>query len=196
MNPTQYFEQLAAAQSRLPIADIERLAGLLRQAQMAGRTVFTFGNGGSAALAAHMVCDLAKGTAQAGGPRLRMRSLVGNIPLLTAWANDTEYAAIFAEQLANEGQLGDMVLAISCSGNSPNVLRGLERARELGMTTAALGGYAGGRMRALCDCCVVVPSDHMQIIEDMHHAIGHALYLALASADVRRNAAAAGLGAR
>src|SRR6202043_2303715 len=107
-------------------------------------------------------CDLNKGTTMVGKSPFRVLSLTDNVPLITAWANDANYEDIFSAQLRPLIRAKDIALAISCSGNSPNVLRALEVAREVGAVTLGLGGYAGGKMEALCDVCVVTPSDNMQ----------------------------------
>ena len=111
-----------------------------------------------------------------GSKRFRVIALTDNLPLITAWANDTSYDHVFAEQLRSLAIVGDVALAISGSGNSGNVLRALEVARSLGCTTMGIAGYSGGKMKALCDYCVVVPSDNMQIIEDFHLSVCHALF--------------------
>jgi D-sedoheptulose 7-phosphate isomerase len=103
-------------------------------------------------------------------------SLTDNLPLLTAWANDTSYDFVFAEQLRNFVEPGDVAFAISGSGNSPNVLHGLQTAREAGAYTIGLGGFEGGKMKSLCDLCIVIPSSNMQIIEDFHVSVTHALF--------------------
>ncbi len=103
-------------------------------------------------------------------------ALTDNVPLMTAWANDSHYENIFSEQLANFARPQDVAFAISASGNSANVLKALNAARQSGLVTAGLTGFRGGRMLALCDACVVVPSDNMQIIEDLHLSISHALF--------------------
>jgi D-sedoheptulose 7-phosphate isomerase len=143
-----------------------------------GRSVFLFGNGGSAALASHFACDLAKGTitSQKGSKRLRALSLADNLALITAWANDTSYEQIFAEQVRNLVQAGDVVFGISGSGRSANVLLAMQAARECGAVTIGLAGYAGGKMPEACDICIVIPSDNLQIIEDLHLAVTHALF--------------------
>lgn len=163
---------------KLPYLEIESIGHELFHAYEEGRRVYLFGNGGSASLASHFACDLSKGTSMPNGSRKRFQvmSLTDNIPLLTAWANDTSYEQVFAEQLRNLVQSGDVVVAISASGNSPNVLLALQVARELGALTVGLSGYEGGKMKALCDLCAVVPSDNMQIIEDLHVGIAHGLF--------------------
>jgi D-sedoheptulose 7-phosphate isomerase len=171
-----YFGCLSQTVKRLPLESIEKIAGILLGAYDAGHTVYLFGNGGSAALASHFACDLGKGTSNGGGKRFRVLALTDNIPLMTAWANDSGYEDIFAEQLANLVRPEDVAFAISGSGNSPNVLRALTVAREAGAITVGLTGFQGGKMKELCDVCMVVPSDNMQIIEDLHLCAAHALF--------------------
>jgi len=174
-----YLEELSATIQKLPLPAIDRLVGVLLQAYDNGRTIYLFGNGGSAALASHMCCDLGKGTAPVAGRRLRAVALTDNVALITAWANDTRYDRIFAEQLENLLQPGDIAFAISGSGNSPNILAALSFARQAGAVTTGITGFEGGQMKALCDVCVVVPSNNMQIIEDLHVSISHAIFRVL-----------------
>jgi D-sedoheptulose 7-phosphate isomerase len=171
-----YFGCLTQTVKRLPLERIDQIASILLGAYDAGHTVYVFGNGGSAALASHFACDLGKGTLNGSGKRFRVVALTDNIPLMTAWANDSGYEDIFSEQLASLVRPGDVAFAISGSGNSPNVLRALGVAREAGAITVGLSGFQGGKMKALCDVCMVVPSDNMQIIEDLHLCAAHALF--------------------
>src|ERR1700680_1697631 len=179
--PQRYFDGVADVLGRLPIALINEFVGRLFQAYLENRSVYVFGNGGSAALASHCACDLNKGTTIDGKRHFRVLSLTDNVPLITAWANDANYEDIFSAQLRPLIQANDIAMAISGSGNSPNVLSALRVAREVGAITLGLGGYTGGKMAALCDVCVVAPSDNMQQIEDAHLCIMHALFLALAN---------------
>jgi D-sedoheptulose 7-phosphate isomerase len=176
-----YFENYAKVVAQLPYADIEGVTDELHRAYHDGRNVFLFGNGGSAALASHFACDLGKGTAAPGGPRKRFRviALTDNVALITAWANDTSYDQVFAEQLRNLVQPGDIAFGISGSGCSPNVLLALQAARESGAINIGLTGFKGGKMKALCDRCIIIPSDNMQIIEDLQLGIAHALFTVL-----------------
>jgi len=176
---SSYLEELSKTIQGLPLQSINDLVEVFLQAYDSGRTIFLFGNGGSAALASHMTCDLGKGTAPVSGKRLRAVALTDNVALITAWANDTWYERIFAEQLENLLRPGDVAFAISASGNSPNILAALGFARQAGATTAGLAGFQGGKMKFLCDVCVVVPSDNMQIIEDLHLSIAHSVFRAL-----------------
>jgi D-sedoheptulose 7-phosphate isomerase len=171
-----YFDLLSKTIRNLPFDQVDQVAEVLVRAYERQRTVFLFGNGGSAALASHFACDLGKGTINGSGKRFRVMALTDNVPLMTAWANDSQYEDIFAEQLANFASRGDVAFAVSASGNSPNVLKALKVARQAGSTTVGLTGFAGGRMRGLCDACIIVPCDNMQIIEDLHLCVSHSLF--------------------
>jgi len=173
----QYFKELQRVMLALPKDGVDQIADILVGAYNAGRTVFLCGNGGSAALASHFACDLGKGTAYCnGGRRFRVLALTDNLPTLTAWANDSGYENVFSEQLKNFVQPNDVVFAISGSGNSKNILNALQAAREAGAMTVGLSGFQGGAMKSQCDLCVVVPSNDMQIIEDLHLALAHSLF--------------------
>jgi D-sedoheptulose 7-phosphate isomerase len=174
-----YFGHLNQILQLLPYETVDQIVRQLLRAYEANRMIFTFGNGGSASLASHMACDLGKGTSVAGLRRLRVMSLTDNIALMTAWANDAKYDDIFAEQLRNWVEPDDVVLAISGSGNSPNVLNGLRTAREAGCYIIGLTGFQGGKMKDLCDLCLVVPSDNMQFIEDLHVCVSHCVFTAV-----------------
>ncbi len=174
-----YLEELSATIRNMPVPAIDSLIQAFLQAYDRGRTIFLFGNGGSASLASHLTCDLGKGTVPRTGRRLRALALTDNVALITAWANDTHYEDIFSQQLENFLQPGDIACAISGSGNSPNILAALSFARRAGAITAGITGFQGGKMKALCDVCVVVPSANMQIIEDLHLAIAHSVFRAV-----------------
>lgn len=174
-----YLGELSDTIQNLPLQAIDSLVRVFLEAYDRGRTIFLFGNGGSASLASHMSCDLGKGTAPASGKRLRAVALTDNAALITAWANDTRYEKIFAEQLENLLQPGDVAFAISASGNSPNILAALGFARQAGAITAGITGFEGGKMKPLCDVCVVVPSANMQIVEDLHLSIAHSVFRVL-----------------
>jgi D-sedoheptulose 7-phosphate isomerase len=157
------------------------------KAYESGRMVYLFGNGGSASLASHLACDLGKGTAYCnGGKRFRVLALTDNLPTLTAWANDSSYEEVFSEQLRNVVEPRDVAFAISGSGNSQNVLNALHVARAAGATTVGITGFQGGKMKSQCDICAVVPSDDMQIIEDLHLAMAHAIFRMVYSRMSRR----------
>ena len=172
-----YFKALAQLIPQLPYAAIDTIVEVLLEAFLEERTVFVFGNGGSAASASHMMVDMNKGTAKADtARRMKVIALTDNVPLLTAWANDVSYEHVFSEQLKNFLQENNVAFAISASGNSTNVLLALRTARERGASTLGVTGHQGGKMKSLCDICAVVPSGNTQMIEDMHHAILHSIF--------------------
>lgn len=173
----QYFDELQRVVTNLPYEGVNRIAEVLVTAYEDGRALYLFGNGGSASLASHLACDLGKGTAYCnGGKRFRAFALTDNLPTLTAWANDSSYEHVFSEQLRNFVQAQDVAFAISGSGNSRNVLSALQVAREAGATTVGISGFQGGQMKSSCDICVIVPSNNMQIIEDLHLAMAHSIF--------------------
>lgn len=177
-----YFEQLLQVIPLLPFELMNHVVNALYEAYERRRTIFLFGNGGSASLASHMACDLGKGTSSSRrSKRVRVVALTDNLPTITAYANDTGYENIFSEQLKNLAQAGDVALAISGSGNSPNIIKALQVARSLKMITVGIGGFQGGRMRSLCDIPLIVPSDNMQFIEDIHLCIAHCMFTILAN---------------
>lgn len=182
---SDYLKNLRVILDDLPLPETRRAVDCLFRAYQTDHTVFTFGNGGSAALASHLAADLGKGTHIPGSPslagvkRMKAHSVVDNVPMLTAWANDTNYADVFAGQMENFIQPGDVAFGISGSGNSANVLRALELARRVGATTVGLTGCGGGKMKALLDCAIVVPSHHMQQVEEAHVILAHLIFLDL-----------------
>ena len=179
MNVSQYVDSLAIVLGRLALEDVLRVQDVLLEAWRGGKMIFIVGNGGSASTASHMANDLNKGSIVDGQPRFRAMALTDNVPLITAWGNDTAYHRVFVEQMVNFLTPGDVLVAISGSGNSPNVIAAVEWARREGAVTIGLTGGSGGRLRGLVDCCVVVPSSRMEQIEDMHLVLSHALCVGL-----------------
>jgi len=175
----RYLESSADILRQLPVAAVDGVIGALVQAMESGRFIYVMGNGGSAANAEHFANDLGKGGRRGFPRRFKVLSLASNVPLMTAWANDTDYGQVFAEQLRNFVGRGDVVMAISGSGNSENVLNALTLARAAGAVTVGLTGGDGGKLKSLCDHCVVVPSDNMQHIEEQHLVVLHAIYCAI-----------------
>ena len=175
---TEYLKNISALVERLPQDQIARVAEALRDIYRADGIIYVCGNGGSAATASHFALDLAKGTRPtAAKRRVRAVALTDSVPLLTAWANDTRYADVFAEQLAAWYRPGDGLVAISGSGNSPNVLQAVQFVNAQGGVTCGLTGYAGGQLVKLAQHAVVVPSDDLEKIEDCHMLLCH-LYTA------------------
>ena len=169
----RYLEEVRHTLAALPLQRISEVVDVLLSANYVGSTVFTLGNGGSAATASHFACDLAKGTIIPDRPRFRAVALTDNVPLMTAWSNDVAYEDVFAEQLSGLIGRGDVVVAFSGSGNSPNVLRAVELARRMGGITIGFSGFAGGRLSRLVDVPVVVRCDCMEQIEDVHVTLCH-----------------------
>ncbi len=174
-----YFKTVSEVLSRLPQKPVEDMTAILRQAREESRIIFCCGNGGSAGNASHFVNDVVKSTVCEGKTRYRLVSLTDNVPTLTAYANDVGYEVVFSEPLQSLGRPGDVLLAISGSGNSPNVLKAMEVAAQMGMKRIGLSGFQGGKLASMCDPCVVVPSDSMQIIEDIHLIVLHSVFLQL-----------------
>ena len=175
----RYLTRSADVLRKLPVAAIDGVIQALVQALESERFIYVMGNGGSAANAEHFVNDLGKGGERGFPRRFKVMSLTSNVSLMTAWANDTEYEHVFAEQLRNFVGPGDVVMAISGSGNSRNVLNALELGRARGAVTVGLTGFEGGKLKSLCDHCVIVPSDNMQHIEELHLVVLHAIYSAI-----------------
>jgi D-sedoheptulose 7-phosphate isomerase len=170
-----YRRDLERCFDELAIEKLERVAEVIWAARRDGRRVFFMGNGGSASTASHMAVDFAKGTARPDQPRLRAISLTDNIGLITAWANDANYESIFKEQLANLLECADVVVGISASGNSPNILRAMEFARERQAITVGLIGFGGGKLKHLVDIDITVSSRNYGQVEDFHLALDHIL---------------------
>ena len=174
-----YLAEVKAALKQIPLATVAAVAQELIRARLDERTVFVFGNGGSSATASHLASDLAKTAAVNGHRGLKTVCLSDNTALLTAWANDTSYDNIFAASLRGQVGPGDVAIGLSASGQSPNVLRAIEVARDAGATTVGLAGFDGGYLKELADICVVVPSYNYGPVEDIHLVLGHALTWAL-----------------
>lgn len=168
-----YLDRLCTLLQQLPVGDIQRVIECLLDACQRGRTIYIMGNGGSAATASHMANDLSKGTFVPGAPRFKAMALTDNVPLMTAWANDKDYASIFFEQLVPLVQSGDVVIGISGSGNSENVLRAIRLAREKGATTIGFTGYNGGKLAYLVDINVLASGAEMEMAEDIHMVLDH-----------------------
>jgi D-sedoheptulose 7-phosphate isomerase len=175
----RYLENIKEVADALPREALLKIVNILEKARREQAAVFICGNGGSWATASHMVCDFGKNTRQAGKNRMIVLGLGDNVPSLTAYANDEGYDRIFAEPLLSLMQPGDVLIAISGSGNSPNVLRAVETARDLEGITIGLTGFEGGKLGKMVDHVLVVPSNSMEMIEDFHLIIDHILTICL-----------------
>lgn len=169
----RYLGLVSQTLSLIRAEPIERFIELLRHAYDNERDIYVFGNGGSGATAAHIAGDFAKGVSYGLDRRFRVRCLNDNVPALTAIANDIGYSDVFVEQLRNVLRAGDLVVGLSGSGNSENVVRALQFAKEKEARTVAFCGYDGGRVRSIADVAIHVPVDDMEVCEDVHLILAH-----------------------
>jgi D-sedoheptulose 7-phosphate isomerase len=176
-----FIADVQAALRAVPVRLVSALTRVLEQARERGARVYVLGNGGSASTASHLACDLTKTAQPAGARPLRAQSLTADTAMLTAFANDTSYQEALARQLVAYADPTDVVVAISASGQSPNILTALDAARRLGLASAGLLGCGGGRAAELMDLALVVDSSDFGVIETVHIAIAHALTAALRS---------------
>ena len=171
----QYLLELAQTINQLSRESIWAVTNVLLAAWQRGSQIFILGNGGSAATASHMANDLNKLTIVPGKQRFKTIALTDNVPLMTAWGNDSSYIDIFSEQMLNFLQPADVVISISASGNSPNVLKAVQVAHENGAITIGFTGHPGGKLREMVDYCVMIPSDHIGQQEDGHMILDHVI---------------------
>jgi D-sedoheptulose 7-phosphate isomerase len=170
-----YISRQKTALDSIPADGVAVIVELLRKAWREDRQIFVFGNGGSAANASHFVTDLGKGASDKLSRRFRCMSINDNTPWMTALGNDYAYDQIFAKQLANFARAGDIVLAMSVSGNSPNLVKAFEWANEHKAQTVALVGAKRGRLAEIANHTIVIDSDHYGRVEDAHMTICHLL---------------------
>jgi len=169
----QYFDRLRDAAAAIPFEQVDAVGELLYRAYQNDKQVLVMGNGGSAATASHFASDLSKGTAVAGRKRFRVVCLNDNLPVLTAIANDIGYEMVFAEQMRNLVRAGDIVLVVTGSGNSPNIIEALKCARSHSATTVGFLGFDGGQAKAMLDSYVHLECADYGLVEDLHYALGH-----------------------
>jgi len=168
-----YRDQLFQTISKIDLAKVDQAIEWLKEARANGRHIFVCGNGGSASTASHFVCDILKGASYQRASRFRIMALTDNLATLTAYSNDVGYECVFAEQLKNFAEPGDVLMAISGSGNSPNVLRATEYANAQGLKTIALTGRDGGKLGPMAQLNIQAPVPHMGRIEDAHMIVCH-----------------------
>jgi D-sedoheptulose 7-phosphate isomerase len=179
LNPRQFLDRVAAELGRIDTVELQKLADLIHERYVAGRFVFVIGNGGSGSNASHFCEDLGKGTLARKffdddtKKRLRIVSLTDNTPYILAWGNDEGFDRVFVEQLKNLASPGDMLVAISGSGNSPNVLRAVEWANRHEVVTFGCTGFGGGKLRGLARHGFHVPVEDMGIVESIHLTAFH-----------------------
>ena len=182
---TSYLDGLRSLVSQVPTDRVAAAIDLLLEARQLSRRVYVMGNGGSASTAAHLVCDFQKTATIPGELALRAFALADNTALMTAWANDSAYENVFAGQIMALAEPGDVVVAISASGNSPNIVAGLAAAALKGARTIALVGFDGGVAGQVADVTIHIPCHDYGLVEDIHSALGHAMTTAIRQAVAR-----------
>ena len=170
-----YISTLQQTMDQLPQHLISDAIHILQRARMQGSQVFIMGNGGSASTASHFVCDLAKNTRREGLPHFRAIGLADNMEIFSAYGNDEGYENVFSQQLINLIRPGDVVIAISASGNSKNVLNAVEEAQKYGVTTIGFTGFDGGHLGKMVDIHIHVPSNIIEHVEDIHLMLEHVI---------------------
>lgn len=176
---TSYISVLQDTVGKLPVGSIARVVETLQNARLEGRQVFIMGNGGSASTANHFVCDLAKNTKHDSLPHFRVIGLTDNMAIFSAYANDEGYDNVFAAQLANLVEAEDVVIAISASGNSANVVKAMEAAKVYNAVTVGFTGFTGGKLASLVDIQVHVDSYVIEHVEDIHLMLEHMIVKAI-----------------
>lgn len=171
--PQVYKTALLSALETIDLGKVELAIEAFREARALSRAIFVCGNGGSASTASHFVCDMVKGCSFNRPTRFRIMALTDSLPTITAYSNDVGYDCVFVEQLKNFAQAGDLFMAISGSGNSPNVLRAMEYANSIGCRTIALTGRDGGKLGPMAQIQIRVAAPHMGRIEDGHMIVCH-----------------------
>jgi len=171
--PSLYKAAVLKAIETIDLEKVGQAIDIFRRAREEGRRIFVCGNGGSATTASHFVCDMVKGASHGRPARFRVMALTDSLPTITAYSNDVGYECVFVEQLKNFAEPGDVVMAISGSGNSPNVLRAVEYGNAMGCRTIALTGRDGGKLGRMAQLNLQVPHAHMGRIEDAHMIVTH-----------------------
>jgi D-sedoheptulose 7-phosphate isomerase len=169
----EYLKEVREALDEVPLTDLERIVSVLEEAYRKRKQIFIVGNGGSASTASHFACDLGKGTASGEKPRFRVMSLNDNIPLMTAIGNDLGFEEVFIEQLRNLLEEGDVVILITGSGNSENLLRAAEYANSRGATTVGFIGFGGGKLKKIVKEHATFSSTKYEIVEPLHLVLEH-----------------------
>ena len=171
----EYFDGIRSSIDEVDPAALTAISDVFREAWREGRRIFILGNGGSATTASHMATDLGKGTAQPGVKRFKVLSVTDNMSTVTAYANDLSYDDVFVEQLKNHLEPEDVVVGITGSGNSPNVLKAIAWAREQGAVTVGFIGFGGGKLASMVDHQITFASCNYGVVEDLHLSLNHIL---------------------
>jgi D-sedoheptulose 7-phosphate isomerase len=186
--PEYYKADLLRSIETIDLAKVRQAISILTEARDQGRQIFVCGNGGSASTASHFVCDMVKGASYDQKQRFRIMALTDSLPTLTAYSNDVSYECVFVEQLKNFAKPGDVVMAFSGSGNSPNVLRAVEYGNSIGCQTIAMTGRDGGKLGAMAQLNIQVSHPHMGHIEDGHMVAMHMIVYYFMDAESKKPA--------
>jgi D-sedoheptulose 7-phosphate isomerase len=178
-NIQNYIDELKGTLDGLPQDRIEQVIAILHEARLNNQQVFIMGNGGSASTASHFVCDLGKNTRVKGVPNFRVMGLTDNMALFSALANDDGYENVFTDQLASHVRPGDVVIGISTSGNSPNIINAIHLANSVQAKTIGFTGFNSGKLGSMVDVEVHVPSSCIEHVEDIHLVLEHLVCKAL-----------------
>lgn len=170
-----YNDELQRGFKSIDVSNFEDIKNLLESAIKTNKTIYTCGNGGSTAISEHFVCDYLKMTATGTNIQPLVHSLSSNVPTITAIANDIGYEDIFSFQLDKFAKTGDVLLCVSSGGNSPNIIKAIEMAKNKKIKSIALVGFEGGKAKKISDYCIHIPSNNYGIVEDLHHIIMHIL---------------------
>ena len=173
MLPSKYYEKLALAARQAPLESIENAIKLISETIDENRSIFVCGNGGSALTASHYVTDWGKMRWVNQKKQFKVYCLSDNIGMLTAYSNDVSYENVYAEALKNYASKSDLLIVVSGSGNSENVVQAIKAAKEMKIKSIGICGFSGGHVKDLCDLSVHYPVKDMQIVEDLHLSFGH-----------------------
>lgn len=168
-----YAEKLSSALKAIDSAQVEKACKAILAAAAAGNKIYVAGNGGSAAIADHLCCDWTKGTHCEGHPTIASHSFSSNVALYSAIANDYGFEKVFSTQVDFFGKPGDVLIAISSSGNSPNIVQAVERSKAAGMYVVGMSGFSGGKLHQIADASIYVAVDNYGVVEDAHQATMH-----------------------
>ena len=177
----EYMARIATALQRSPFDKLDTIAHVLSQARIAGKWIYLVGNGGSASTASHFANDLVKGLSMENHVRFRAHALCDALPIMTALANDYHYDVVYSEQLKNFSAAGDILIAISGSGNSSNIIKAAQYAQGIGMKVISFTGRDGGKLLGYSDICCISATSVMEEIEDIHMVWEHSLITILRS---------------
>ncbi|OQY42822.1 MAG: hypothetical protein B6242_15730 [Anaerolineaceae bacterium 4572_78] len=174
-----YLQETIRHLQNYPIEDFNKVVAILKEARANGNKIFLIGNGGSGSTASHFANDIIKNTIQEGQPRVRCIALTDNMPIIMAIANDWDYSRIFVEQLIPLAKPNDVLIGFSGSGDSANIIKAMEWAKENQVKVIALGGRDGGKMKSIADVSVIMSTNSMAQIEDAHLITNHMLFLSM-----------------